>query len=194
MRGRTNQKGFIVLSELKIDRYCIPYPRKGWYWIINVPYLLLLISTAIYLWQFGILISAAYTSLYIVSVILHGYVCAVGGCPYKGKICPGAFAYFPVGKMAMLYDKLKVKKSDTMMAVIFVVLLTLLLGIVILPLPWISKLGTGVAVGYVVFILLYFIVFILAICPKCAMRFNCPAANLSDFLYKLAVKRNILEN
>ena len=91
------------MSDLRFDKKCVPFPGKRIYWIINIPYLLLLIVTAVYLWQFSILISSIYISLYMVSIILHGYVCAFSGCPYKGRMCPGAFAYFPVGKMAMLY-------------------------------------------------------------------------------------------
>lgn len=181
------------MIDLKYDNECIPYPRKAIYWIINIPYLLLLILVSIYLWQFGVLLAVAYISLYIVSVILHGYVCAFGGCPYKGKMCPGAFAYFPVGKTAMLYDKLKVRKSDILVAVFFLLILILLLGIVILPLPWIADLGLSFAIGYVVFILAYFILFLLTICPKCAMKLNCPAAKLSKFLLRDSFRSDIEE-
>jgi hypothetical protein len=145
---------------------------------------MLLVVTAVYLWQFSVLVSSIYIGLYIVSVIIHGYVCAFSRCPYKGTLCPGAFAYFPVGKVALLYDKLGVKKSDGLIGFIFVLLMIFLLGIMTLPLYWISILGIGFAIGYVVFILAYFIVFLLTICPKCAMRNNCPAARLSNSLYK----------
>jgi len=170
------------MNEMKIDKGCIPYPRKGMYWLINIPYLLLLVLTAIYLWQFSWLVSSIYVSLYFISVILHGYVCTFSGCPYKGKMCPGAFAYFPVGKMAMLYDKLKVKKSDTLIGIFFLLIMIFLLAIIVLPLHWIKKLGIGFAIGYVSVIMAYFIIFLLSICPKCSMRFNCPAAKLANIL------------
>jgi hypothetical protein len=182
------------VSELKIDRYCIPYPKKGLYWIINIPYLLLLILTAIYLWQFGILISATYISLYIISVILHGYVCAFSGCPYKGKMCPGAFAHFRVGEIALLYDKPGMRKSDLTIELFFALIMIFLLGIITLPLYWISILGIGYAIGYVVIILAYFIVFNLTICLNCAMRFNCPMAKLSNVAHKKYFRKDILGN
>ena len=181
------------MSDLKFDNSCIPYPRKGLYWIINLPYLILLIVTAVYLWQYSVPVSLIYIGLYIVSIILHGYICAFAGCPYKGKVCPGAFAYFPVGKIAVLYDKLGAKKSDNLIGLFFVIISLFLLGIIVLPLYWISNLGTGYAIGYVTVILVYFIVFVWTICPRCAMRFNCPMAKLSDLLHRKIQGNNILE-
>lgn len=181
------------MKDMKFDKSCVPYPRKGMYWIINIPYLLLLVLTAIYLWQFGIMISSIYISLYIVSVILHGYVCAFSGCPYKGKMCPGAFAYFPVGKISLLYDKLSIKKSDIVVGLFFVIIMIFLFGIIVLPLYWIDRLGIGYAIGYTAIIVVYFSIFLLTICPKCAMRFNCPAAKLSNVLNTKILGIDILE-
>ncbi len=172
------------MNDLQFDHECVPYPRKGLYWLINIPYLVLLIITAIYLWQFGILVSLIYSSFYILSVILHGYVCAFSGCPYKGTFCPGSFAYFPVGKMALLFDKMNIKKSDLLFNLFFGIIMLLLLGIIIFPLYWINRLGVGYTIGYLLIILIYFTAFILTICPKCAMRFNCPMAKLSNLIYK----------
>lgn len=172
------------MTDLQFDDKCIPYPRKGLYWLISIPYLGLLIITAIYLWQFGILISAIYISFYILSVILHGYICTFSGCPYKGEFCPGALAYFPVGKIALLFDKMKVKKSELLFNMFFGFVMLLSLGIIIFPLYWINSLGAGYSIGYILIILVYFIAFILAICPKCAMRFNCPLGKLSNSIFK----------
>ena len=180
-----------VVTDQKFDKSCIPYPGKKLYWIISLPYLLLLVLTAIYLWKFSILVSSIYISFYIVSIIFHGYICSFSECPYKGTMCPGAFAWFPVGKISLFFHKLKVKKSDLLINLFFLVIMITLLGIITLPLYWISKLGIDYCIGYVGFIIGHFITFILIICPKCANRLYCPTAKLSNFLYKKIFNKEI---
>ena len=180
------------MNDKKLDKSCIPYPRKGVYWIISLPYLALLILTATYLWNFNIIISSIYISFYFVSIILHGYICSFSECPYKGTMCPGAFAWFPVGKISHFIEKLKIKKSLLLINVFFLIVMITLLGIIILPLFWISKLGMIYSIGYVALIIIHFFIFILTICPKCAGRLYCPTAKLSNILNKKILNKNIL--
>lgn len=91
------------MNEPKIDKTCIPFPRKKLYWLISLPYLALLFSTFIYLFSRNLLVSFIFIAFYFLSIILHGYVCSFSECPYKGTMCPGAFAWFPVGKVAILF-------------------------------------------------------------------------------------------
>jgi hypothetical protein len=111
----THDKNIYILNynmpDLKFDKTCIPYPRKGLYWIINLFYLGLLILTSTYLWKYSIMISSIYISLYLISVILHGYLCTFSSCPYLGTFCPGIFAMFPVGRIATIFKRLKIKHS-----------------------------------------------------------------------------------
>ena len=180
------------MNDPKLDNSCIPYPRKGLYWIISLPYLGLLILTAIYLWNFNILVASIYISFYLVSIILHGYICSFSECPYKGTMCPGAFAWFPVGKISQYFHKLKFKKIDSLMNLFFLVIMIALLGTITFPLYWINKLGIIYSTGYVLFVFGHCFLFILTICPKCAARLNCPTAKLSNILNKKILNKNIL--
>ncbi len=45
------EKNRSVMTDQKFDKSCIPYPRKKLYWVISLPYLVLLVLTAIYLWN-----------------------------------------------------------------------------------------------------------------------------------------------
>jgi hypothetical protein len=182
------------MSELKFDQKCIPYPRKGLYWMINLPFIVLFILTAIYLWKINIVISSIYISFYIISVFSHAYICSFSECPYVGTMCPGAFGWFPVGKIAMFCRKLKMKKSDSLINFLFLLILISLVGMIALPpIYWLNKLSFLFRFGYFVLVLIYFIAFILMICPKCAGRLNCPTAKLSNIIYKGVFKKDILK-
>jgi hypothetical protein len=180
------------MTDLKLDKTCIPYPRKGLYWIINLFYLVLLVLTSIYLWKYNIMISLIYISLYVISVMLHGYMCAFGPCPYLGTFCPGIFAMFPVGKIAMIIKRLKIKHSVKLTKLFFYIILGALILTLILPLNWINKSGIIYSLGYFILVIGYFITFILTICPKCAGRLYCPSAKLSNLISKKILDIDIM--
>lgn len=180
------------MEPIKIDHNCIPYPRKGIYWLITLPYLLMLIGVTIYLWTYSIPVSIAYLFLYIMSTLIHGYICSFSECPYKGTLCPGAFGWFPVGKIA---GKIKPqKRNDKLIGVLFLVIMLCILGILIIPLFWLYKLGILLSIGYFLFILLHFFSFVLFVCPKCAGRGYCPTAKLSNRLNKMLFNKEVLAN
>jgi hypothetical protein len=181
------------MTDLKFDKACIPYPRKGLYWIINLFYLGLLIITSVYLWKYSIVISLIYISFYVISVILHGYMCAFSPCPYSGTFCPGIFALFPVGKIALIFRRLKIKRSVRLIKLFFYTILGALILTLILPLYWISKLGIIYSFGYFILVIGYFITFILTICPKCSGRLYCPSAKLSNLISKKIMNKDIME-
>lgn len=187
---KDNYKSDIIEN---VDFNCIPYPRKGLYWIINIPYITLFILTAIYLWNYSVLVSSVFISFYLVSVLLHGYICAFSDCPYTGTMCPGGFGWSPVGKIAYLYQKLKVHQSVFLTNLFFLIIMISLLGVLIFPLYWISNLGIIYCVGYVLFIMGYFFSFLITICPKCAGRLKCPTAKLSNLIYKKILHKDILK-
>jgi hypothetical protein len=181
------------MSEMNIDEACLPFPRKGVYWIISLLYLAVLAGTAAYLWQTSVVQACVYVALYAVQVVLHGYLCSFGSCPYKGTLCPGAFAWFPVGKLAGALSGLNAVRHSALVGPAFLLIMLALLGTLILPLFALVELGVAVAAGYVAFMAVYFVVFLLAICPRCAMRYNCPAARLSNALHKLVTGKSTLE-
>jgi len=180
------------MTEPIFDKKCIPYPKKGLYWLINIPYLILICLTSIYLWNINISVSLTYVSFYTISIILHGYLCAFSGCPYAGTICPGIFGWFLVGKVALVYKKLKVKRSLKLIKVFFYIILGTLIGILTVPLYWLNKLGLVYSLGYFIFILTYFFIYILSICPRCAGRLYCPSARLGNWISKRIFKKDFM--
>jgi len=171
-----------------IDKSCIPYPRKRWYWLISLPYVFVLTITTIYLWKHSVSASCSYLGLYFISIILHGYNCSFSKCPYKNTYCPGAFGWFSVGKVAGIFFKIKIKKSSGLINLFFFLILISILGITILPTFWIINIGIFWVIGYVLFILIHFFTFVVVICPKCAGRSFCPTARLSKKLNKKIFK------
>ena len=177
-------------NQARTDKTCIPYPRKGIYWLVTLPFVMVLIGVAIFLGTFNISLAITYFSFYIVSTFLHGYVCSFSECPYKGTFCPGAFGWFPVGKIA---GKLKPKKkNDQLIGILFMFIMLCILGILVLPLYWLSNLGLAASIGYGLFIVIHFFSFVIFICPKCAGRGYCPTAKLSNTLNKKLFNKSIL--
>jgi len=108
-------------------------------------------------------------------------------------LCPGAFGWFPVGKVAGLFTKLRIKKSVALINLFFLIIILSILGILALPLYWINELGVFYSIGYVLTILIHFFFFVLTICAKCAGRRVCPTAKLSNVLNKKIYNRDIFE-
>ena len=179
------------INDLKIDRTCVPYPKKGIYWLVTLPYLIVLIGVTAYLWSYNMSVAITYFSLYLISTLLHGYVCSFSECPYKGTFCPGAFGWFPVGKIAGKLKKPE-KRNDKVTGILFLFIMLCTLGILAIPVYWINKLGITSSIGYVFLVLLHFFSFVIFVCPKCAGRGNCPTAKLSDSLNKRLFNKGIL--
>jgi len=178
------------MKNPEIDKTCVPYPKKGTYWFITAAYLLVLLAVTTYLWSFNVAVAVTYFSFYLFSTLLHGYVCSFSECPYKGTVCPGAFGWFPVGKIA---GKLKPKKrNDKLIGIFFMFIMLCVLGILVLPLYWINKLSIITSIAYALFIVLHFFSFVTFVCPKCAGRGFCPTAKLSNLLNKMLFKKEIL--
>jgi hypothetical protein len=119
-------------------------------------------------------------------------MCAFSPCPYSGTFCPGIFALFPVGKIALIFKRLKIKRSVKLIKLFFYIILGALFLTLILPLYWISKVGIIYSLGYFFLVIGYFVTFILTICPKCAGRLYCPSAKLSNFISKRILKKDIM--
>ncbi len=180
------------MEDIKIDKTCVPYPGKGIYWLVAAPYLIVLIGVTAYLWSYNVRIAITYFSLYLTSTLLHGYVCSFSECPYKGTFCPGAFGWFPVGKIAGKLNKSKTK-NDKVVGILFMFIMLCIVGIFILPLYWISKPGLLFSIAYGIFIIIHFFTFVIFVCPKCAGRRYCPTAKLSNTLNKKLFNKEILE-
>jgi len=64
-----------------------------------------------------------------------------------------------------------------------------LLAIILLPVYFIYKLGVNLLVFYAIIVIAYSILFLILICPVCAIRDTCPAGKVSSNIYKFR-KRN----
>ena len=88
---------------------------------------------------------------------------------------------------------MKVGKSQNLINLFFLLVMICLLGMIILPTIWLYTFGAFISIGYFLFMVLHFLVFILSICPKCAMRNLCPTAKLSNSLHNVFCGKEFLE-
>jgi hypothetical protein len=63
-------------AEIKPDMSCVPYRRKGLYFVLTIPSLALLIAVFVYLWTFGFLLSIVFLSFYLAMCYFQAYCCA----------------------------------------------------------------------------------------------------------------------
>lgn len=162
---------------------CSSFPNKTVYWTITVLYLLLLTITSAFLWTVDFRIPVMVILFYFMIVLMHGFVCSHADCPYTGKACPGAFGWFPVGILAAKFKRRKRDASPTkMIAILFILILLMQLGIIIIPAIKLASVGIQYSLGYTLLIVLHLFFFIRNICPRCAMSPQCPVGKFSKNL------------
>ena len=164
-------------------RGCVPYKRKALYLILTIPIVVLYLVIMVYLWQVNKLVFAVYCSFFILGIIFQSYCCAYQSCPYIGKFCPGLGGFIiPASVVALLLKKVKKVKAlfDLFASLGFICLL----AIILLPVYFIYKLGVNLLVFYSIIVIAYNVLFLLLICPVCAIRDTCPAGKASSNIYK----------
>jgi hypothetical protein len=172
-------------EEPKPDNCCIPYRRKALYVALTVPLVLLLLSVLVYLGGYSIVLSIAFLFLYLATCYFQAYCCVYQNCPYVGRFCPAIMGIILSSYLAKLvYDKRRMVKSRVLFAVHAVLASLCGICLVVLPLRWIVKLGTVVAVVYALCILAYLLIFGLTICPVCAIRNTCPGGKLQSIVFR----------
>ncbi|MEJ2356292.1 MAG: hypothetical protein P8Y62_10435 [candidate division WOR-3 bacterium] len=158
---------------------CVPYKRKALYLILTIPIIILYLVIMIHLWQVNKLIFAIYCSFFILGILFQSYCCAYQDCPYIGKFCPGLGGFLmPASLVARLLKK--VKKAKIMFDLCASIAFICLLGIILLPVYFIYKLGLFLLILYSVIVVVYIVSFLLLICPACAIRDTCPAGKTSS--------------
>lgn len=162
----------------KIDFACVPFKKKRRYWVLTIPLLALLVVTSLYLWRIGSGLGLIYIGFFIVLNFADSYLCSVENCPYVGKPCPGMFGLFLVGVLAGIRRRIKVKQNQVISGVCGGIVGLSTIGLVLFPLNWLAKRSLLMALGYFLVFLIYYLVYILTICPHCAKRNDCPAARL----------------
>jgi hypothetical protein len=171
--------------ENKPDMSCVPYSRKGVYFALTIPFLVIVILVFVYLWRNNILLSFVLLALYLATSYFQAYCCAYQECPYIGRFCPAIVGIYPANLFAkLLYGRKKVVESKVRFEVQATLATIGWLGIAILPLYWLWQLGAIFAIGYFASHVIYYLIYGLTVCPKCAIRDTCPGGKLQSVVLK----------
>jgi len=172
-------------NEFKPDLSCVPYRRKGLYFALTIPFLILLMSIFVYLWTFSFLPAMVYLLFYIAMCYFQAYCCAYQDCPYVGGFCPAIIGIYPANLLAKtLYKNKALKKSKAKFELNATLGVLSWLSLVAFPVYWLAKLGVEFVLGYVAGHAVYAIIFSLTVCPVCSIRLTCPGGKLQSILLK----------
>ena len=161
------------------DMSCVPYRRKGLYLALTVPMLLLLLGVLVYLGTYSILLSLVFLTCYLIMSFFQAYCCAYQRCPYVGGFCPAVLGIMPASLIAKyLYGDREIARTKARFDAYATVAVLGWLGLVLLPLYWIARLGISFAVAYFAVHAIYTLIFGLTICPACAIREICPGGRV----------------
>jgi hypothetical protein len=174
-----------MTEEARPDMSCVPYRRKGLYFAITIPFLLILLLLIVYLGTVTWLLSLAFLLLYLAMSYFQAYCCAYQDCPYVGRFCPAVIGILPANLMARLfYSNRPIVRSKKRFEVSALLGIFSWLGLILLPLFWLARLGIGFAVGYFACHAVYAAVFGLTVCPVCAIRHTCPGGSFHRLFVK----------
>lgn len=166
-------------EELKPDMACVPYRRKGLYLALTIPILLIVFAVVITLGTINVLLSLTVVGLYLSMSSFQAYCCAYQDCPYVGGFCPAVMGIIPASLLAeLLYGGREIVRSKERFERHAILACASWLGLILFPLVWLARLGTGFAVTYALSHVAYTLVFWLTICPACAIRDICPGGRL----------------
>jgi len=179
----------MVIAQIKPDMSCVPYRRKKLYFLLTVPFLVLLISVFVYLWTFSFILSLVFALFYLMMSYFQAYCCVYQDCPYVGEFCPAVIGILPANLFAkLIYGRQGIVKSKKAFDIHATLAIVGWLGLIVLPLFWVVRLGVTFAVGYVVSHAVYAMVFGLTICPVCAIRDTCPGGKFQSLVSKLVTR------
>ena len=168
-----------MLEKERPDMTCVPFRRKGLYYVVTIPFLFILLLVCIYLWAFSPALSVLFIVFYLVVCYFQAYCCAYQDCPYVGGFCPAIIGILPANVLAkLIYGGREVTRSKARFEIHASLAFVGWLGLAVFPVFWIAKLDTLLAAGYVVCHVVYYLVFGLTVCPVCAIRNTCPGGKL----------------
>jgi hypothetical protein len=172
-------------AEIKRDMACVPYRRKGLYFVLTIPFFAVFISVFVYLWTFSLVLSIVFLLLYLGACLFQAYCCAYQDCPYVGEFCPAVAGIIPASLFTkLIYGRREITRSKRRFDIHVIIAAACGLGFIVFPLPWISKLGFWFGAGYIAFVVAYLLIFFLTICPACAIRHTCPGGKLQSIVLK----------
>lgn len=156
-----------------MNKNCVPYPRKALYLLLTIPMIGIYVAIAILLWQANVIAFVVYCALFPIVAFGQSYACVYWECPYIGKFAPCAGGFcLPSSQIARLLKN--VKRSARTYNVAVSVAFVALLGIVVLPVPFLYRQSLGYLLGYLGIVVAYAAAFLWWICPVCATRHVCP--------------------
>jgi hypothetical protein len=174
-----------MFEEHLPDMACVPYRRKMLYLVLTVPFVAILVLVAVYVWRFSPWLTVAMVFSYLWVCFFQAYCCACQECPYIGQFCPAIAGIIPGSWMAKwIYGNRVVVKSKTRFEIHATLGILGWLGWTFVPLWWIAKLNALLAVAYVAWQIVYYVIFGLTICPVCAVRETCPGGALQRVCLK----------
>jgi hypothetical protein len=162
---------------------CFPYQRKSLYLLLSIPLIILYVLVAIFLFQQNITVFIIYLSLFFLTIIIQSYCCEYQSCPYIGKFCPGVGGFLMLASFSALLFK-GIKKSKIIFKTFALIGFLCLMTIIILPAFYIFQLGILYLVLYCLIFTAYGMLFLLLICPVCAIRNTCPGGKASGKMKK----------
>jgi len=171
-----------MTQDMKPDMSCYPYRRKGLYFILTLPFLIVMGVVFVYLWSFTPVLSLVLLLLYLATCYFQAYCCAYQDCPYIGGFCPAVVGIMPASWIAKLLYRKGIRKSEKLFNLNAGIAFVAMFGMIFLPVYWIYKLGVWYVVGYIGFLVAYYLVFMLTVCPACAIRGTCPGGKLQGWV------------
>lgn len=162
---------------------CVPYRRKGLYWLITLPMLVMYGGILIYVGMAGILPALLYLGLMGGTALGQSYICACWDCPYVGRFAPcvGGFC-LPASRLAGLWTH--APHSESRYQVVLNLTMAMFGGALLFPGYFLYRAGFFWMIGYVGAVFLYLAVFLFLVCPACATNQVCPAGQLAVRLRK----------
>jgi len=153
------------------DMSCVPYRRKSWYFFLTLPFDLIMLMIGIYLWAFSPFLSLGMLVFFGMMCWFQAYCCVYQDCPYIGGFCPAVIGIMP----ASWLESFNQSVTFAMMGWV---------GLILLPLFWLAKLGLGYVLGYVALHAVYTLIFGMTVCPVCAIRNTCPGGKFHQMFQR----------
>jgi hypothetical protein len=156
-----------------MDQDCVPFERKTLYLLLTIPMIAMYVGIAVLLWQANAVAFGVYIALFPTVALGQSFACVYWECPYVGRFAPCAGGFcLPASQIARLLKN--VKPSGRTYNVSVTVAFAALLGIVLLPVPFLYHQGLVYLLAYVGIVVVYAAAFLWWICPVCATRQVCP--------------------
>jgi hypothetical protein len=158
------------------------------YLLLTVPMMVMYVAIAAFLWRVNIVAFVAYCAFFPIVAVGQSYVCVYLRCPYVGKFAPcvGGFC-LPSSQIARLLKNVKRSERTYNLAVSLASLA--LLGIVLLPAPFLYGQSVVYLFAYLGIVVAYAASFLWLICPACGIRDVCPGGQASTRLRGLVTRK-----